>query len=215
VGAPGRLDRKNGIGIAMGNLPWENVPIAADVERLVHCPVVIENDAKLAGLSEAMLVKGKYDRVVYITVSTGIGIGVVINQEIDPYLADAEPGKMPLEHGGKMVAWESFASGHAIVQRYGKIAKDIKDDTTWKRIAHDIAIGLIDIIAVVQPQVIIFGGSVSMYFDRFDDFLVEALRKYEVPLIPIPPIIHAQRPEEAVVYGCYDLAKSRYGKARS
>lgn len=215
VGVPGRLDRKNGIGIAMGNLPWENVPIRADVEKLVKCPVVIENDAKLAALSEAMLVKDKYDRVVYITISTGIGVGVVVNQQIDPYLADAEPGKMPLEHNGKMAPWESFASGHAIVARYGKMAKDIKDDATWKHIAHDIAAGLIDVIAVVQPQIVIMGGSVATYFDKFDDFLIAALHKYEVPLIPIPPIIHAQRPEEAVVYGCYDLAKSLHGKARS
>jgi predicted NBD/HSP70 family sugar kinase len=215
VGVPGRLDRKKGIGVAMGNLPWKNVPIGPDVKKVLGCPVVIENDAKLAGLSEAMLLKHKYDRVVYVTVSTGIGVGVVINQEIDPYLADAEAGKMPIEHGGKMVPWESFASGKAIVKRYGKLAKDINDQATWKHIAHDIAVGLIDVIAVVQPQVVVLGGSVAAYFDKFDEFLLQSLRKYEMPLIPIPPIICAQRPEEAVVYGCYDLAKGLYGKARS
>ncbi|HSW98737.1 MAG TPA: ROK family protein [Candidatus Saccharimonadales bacterium] len=214
VGAPGRLDRKKGIGLAMGNLPWEDVPIGLDVEKIAHCPVVIENDAKLAALSEAMLVKDKYDRVVYVTVSTGIGVGVVINQQIDPYLANAEAGKMPLEHNGKMVPWESFASGRAITRRYGKMAKDIHDKATWKHIAHDIARGLIDIIAVVQPEVVILGGSVAAYFDRFGGLLVDALRTYEVPLIPIPPIIAAGRPEEAVVYGCYDLAKGLHGKAR-
>jgi glucokinase len=215
VGIPGRLDRKRGIGVAMGNLPWENVPVRADVERLVNCPVVIENDAKLAGLSEAMLLKGRYDRVVYVTISTGIGIGVVIGQVIEPNLIDAEPGKMPLEHHGKMVPWESFASGKAIVKQYGKLAKDIKDEKTWRHIAHDIALGLIDIVAVVQPQVIVLGGSVATYFDRFDELLNGALHHYEVPLIPVPPVIHAQRPEEAVVYGCYDLAKNLYGSAGS
>ena len=161
-----------------------------------------------------MLLKDKYDRVVYATISTGIGIGVVVNQQLEPTLLDAEPGKMPLEHNGKMVAWESFASGKAIVKRYGKLAKDIKDEKTWRHIAHDIAVGLIDIIAVVQPQVVVLGGSVATYFDRFDDLLNEALQRYEVPLIPIPPIIHAARPEQAVVYGCYDLAKMTYGSAR-
>jgi predicted NBD/HSP70 family sugar kinase len=215
VGVPGRIDRKNGVGLAMGNLPWENVPIRDDIARIVHCPVVIENDSKLAALSEAMLLKDKYSRVVYITISTGIGMGVVVDQQLDPVLLDAEAGKMPLEFHGKMVPWESFASGQAIVQRYGKLAKDIKDEATWRHIAHDIALGLIDVIAMVQPNVVVLGGSVASYFDRFDDLLDEALHRYEMPLIPIPPIIHAARPEQAVVYGCYDLARMTHGPSRS
>jgi len=208
VGVPGRLDRKQGIGIAMGNLPWEDVPIKKDVQALLtNCPVSLENDAKLAGLSEAVLVKDTYQRVVYATISTGIGIGVIVNQEIEPNLLDAEPGKMPLEHNGKMMAWESFASGKAIVKRYGKKASEITDPTTWKHIAEDIAIGLIDVIAMVQPQVIVLGGGVSTHFDHFGLFLKQALQAYEVPLIPIPAIIPASRPEEAVIYGCYELAK--------
>lgn len=215
VAVPGKLDRKKGIGIAMGNLPWENVPIRKDVERIVRCPVVIENDAKLAGLSEAMLLKNKYDRVAYVTISTGIGVGIIANQQIEPNLIDAEPGKTTIEHNGKMVAWESFASGKAIVKRYGKMARDITDLPTWRQISQDIALGLIHVIAVVQPQVIVMGGSVSAYFDRFGDLLHDALKRYEVPLIPIPPIIPAARPDDAVLYGCYDLAKSLYGKAHS
>lgn len=218
VGAPGRLDRKNGIGIAMGNLPWQNIPLRDDIQRVAKCAVIIENDAKLAALSEAMLLKSKYSRVAYLTISTGIGLGVVVDQKIEPTLIDAEAGKMPLEHHGKMVPWESFASGRAIVERYGRKAKDIKDEKTWTHIAHDIAIGLIDILAVVQPQVVVLGGSVATYFDRFDDLLVKALETYEMPLIPIPPIVHAARPEAAVVYGCYDLAKMTFtsdGKPRS
>lgn len=212
LGVPGKLDRKHGVGLVMGNLPWKDVPIRYDVQRIVHRPVVIENDAKLAGLSEAMLLKEKYHRVLYITISTGIGVGVIVDQHIEPNLVDTEAGKMPLEHNGKMVPWESFASGHAIVQRYGKMAKDIHDEATWRHIAHDIAIGLIDLIAVVQPDIIVFGGSVSTYFDRFERVLKEALERYETPLIPIPPLVPAARPEEAVVYGCYDLAKMTYGR---
>jgi glucokinase len=212
VGVPGRLDRKNGIGLAMGNLPWQNIPIRDDVQKIANCPVVIENDAKLAGLSEAMLLKDKYSRVVYLTISTGIGLGVIVDQKIEPTLIDAEAGKMPLEHHGEMVPWESFASGHAIVERYGRKAKDIQDEKTWTHIAHDIAVGLIDILAVVQPHIVVLGGSVATYFDRFDDLLLKTLRSYEMPLIPIPPIIHAARPETAVVYGCYDLAKMTFDK---
>lgn len=215
VGVPGLLDRKRGIGIAMGNLPWKNVPIQKDVERIASCPAVIENDAKLAGLSEAILLKNKYNRVVYVTVSTGIGVGVIANQQIEPMLVDSEPGKMPLEHNGKMVAWESFASGKAIVKRYGKRASEITDPAIWMQISEDIAVGLINVIAIIQPEVVVLGGGVGTQFKRFETLLEKALERYEVPLIPIPPIMHAARPEEAVVYGCYELAKSIYGKSGS
>src|SRR5258707_760987 len=50
---PGLVDRKHGIVIAFGNLPWQNIPAEADIEKIASCPVLIENDANLAGLSEA------------------------------------------------------------------------------------------------------------------------------------------------------------------
>lgn len=213
VGAPGKLDRKRGVGIAMGNLPWKDVPIAKDVAAMIgSTPVILENDAKLAGLSEAILLKDRYSRVVYVTISTGIGVGVIVDQKIEPNLVNAEPGKMPLEHDGKMVAWESFASGKAIVQRYGKRASDITDKTIWKQISEDIAVGLINVIAMVQPEVIVLGGGVATNFDRFEEYLKQALGRYETPLIPIPPIRSAERPEQAVVYGCFELARSLRGK---
>jgi len=215
VGAPGRIDRKKGTGVAMGNLPWKNTPLQTDIRKIVRCPVIVDNDANLAGLSEAMLLKHEYDRVLYITVSTGIGTGIIVDQAIDPAFADSEGGQILLEHNNKLMQWEDFASGSAIVRRYGKKAKDITDEQTWQHIAHDLSLGLIDLIAVVQPQIIVFGGSVGNYLDRFKKPLREALQRFETPLVPIPPFIEARRPDDAVLYGCYDLAKSVHGKTHS
>lgn len=209
---PGRVDREEGIGITFGNLPWENVHLAADIEKLVHAPFVLENDSKAAALSEAKLIKDDFKKVLYVTIGTGISAGLIINGIIDPEFADSESGHMLLEHEGKMQTWESFASGKAIVQKYGKRASAITDGTAWKAIAHNIAVGLINLIAVVQPEIIIIGGGVGVHFDKFGDFLVKELKKYENPMVPIPPIRAAQRPEEAVIYGGYELAKDRYGK---
>ena len=210
VGAPGRIDRERGIGLDMGNLPWHDVPLKKDLQALLDCPVVVENDANLAGLSEAMLIR-QYHRVLYVTISTGIGTGFIVDRVIEPSFADSEGGKMMLEHNGKVEEWEDFASGRAIFERYNKPARDITDPAAWRRIAKDISIGLIDLIAVIQPQAIVLGGSIGTYYDRYQEYLDEALERFETPLVPIPPIIKASRPEEAVVYGCYDLAKSTYG----
>jgi len=210
VAAPGKIDRKHGIAEAFGNLPWKDIPIKRDIERIAHCPVVVENDANLAGLSEAMLLK-QYDKILYITISTGIGTGIITKQTIDPYFADSEGGEIMLEHNGKLRRWEDFASGRAIVTRFGKKARDITDDKTWHLIARDLALGFFDLITLVQPDAVVVGGSVGSYFERYSTPLKQALKRFETPITPIPPIYKAQRPEEAVVYGCYDLAKSMYG----
>src|ERR1035437_1329698 len=61
VGIPAaQIDRQHGVGINFGNLPWKNVHILADAEKILRCPIVVENDAKMASLSEAMLVKDTY-----------------------------------------------------------------------------------------------------------------------------------------------------------
>jgi predicted NBD/HSP70 family sugar kinase len=208
------FDREQGIGVSFGNLPWKNVPIHNDVETIFECPIAIDNDAKLGCLSEAMLLKDTYKRVLYVTVSTGIGFALVNDGVIDENVGDGGGKMMLFEHDGAMVPWESFASGHAIVERYGKKAMDITDDATWIHISRDLGIGFIELIAILQPEVIVIGGSVGTYFERYGAFLNDEIRKYDIPLLDLPPIIGAQRPEEAVVYGCYDLAKQRFGDGR-
>lgn len=211
VGVPGRLDREKGVAISCGNLGWKNVAIQADIQRLVQCSVVMENDAKLAGLSEAMLVQDQYQKLLYVTISTGIGTALIVNQTIDTAFGDSGGSTIIVEHNGKSVTWEGFASGKAIVRRFGKRAEDIHDAKTWRIIAHDLAQGLIDLIAITQPGVIVFGGGVGQFLDRFKKPLSAELQKFANPMLTIPPLRTAARPQEAVIYGCYDLAKEMYG----
>lgn len=209
ISAPGKIDYESGTGVAMGNLPWKNVPIKQDLQKIAGCRVLLDNDANLAGLSEAILLKDQYSKVLYVTIGTGIGTAVVFDQEI--VLPDCEGGHMVLEYDGRMQKWESFASGRAIVKRFGKPASDITNPSDWQYIAHVLAVGLIDLIAFVQPQAIVLGGGVSQHFAQFEKPLTNELKKYETPMVPIPEIQIAQRPEEAVLFGCFELAKRNYG----
>ncbi|MCA9332698.1 ROK family protein [Candidatus Saccharibacteria bacterium] len=211
VAAPGRVDRHRGIGIRFGNLGWENVTLIEDLEQIFKAPGMLENDAKSAAYSEAKELQKKYKKVLYITVSTGIGCGYIINGIIDPKFADMEVGHMLLEHNGEFERWEDFASGKAIVNKFGKKASDITDKKDWYIISRNIAVGLINVIATLTPDIIIVGGGVGSHLDKFKDQLDERLITYENPMLTIPPIVKAKRPEEAVIYGCYELAKEKYG----
>jgi glucokinase len=214
VAAPGRLDRKHGRVIRFGNLAWKNVPLQADVERILKCPVVIENDANLAGLSEAQL-HPEAETVLYFTISTGIGTGFVHKRRLGPAMLDMEGGNIQLEHKGKLAKWESFASGKAIYEHFGKKVADIPSDdkTAWEYIVRNLVSGLLANVTITQPDLVIIGGGVGSYFDRYAALLRKELEKHALPVVKIPKLVQAQRPEEAVIYGCYDIAKQVYGHA--
>ena len=211
VAAPGTIDRNKGIVEQLGNRPeWKKLHLLIDVERITGCPMRIENDAKLGGLSEYMLLKNQYKRVLYVTISTGIGIGLTVNGKIDETIGDGGGRTIMLEHHGKLVPWETFGSGSAIVRTYGKMASEINDAPTWAKIVRTFTPGLIELVAILEPEVIVIGGGAGHYLDRFHDLLIADMHQYETPMLKIPPILGAKRPDEAVLYGCYDYARQKY-----
>ena len=205
---PAEVDRQHGIGLAFGNLSWHNVPILRDLKKIVgDIPIYIENDAKLAGLSEAKLLHKKYHKVLYLTISTGIGDGIIIDDKIDMDFADSEAGQMVLEHDGKLQRWEDFASGRALVERYGKKASEIDDPVIWEAFANNLARGINELLATLQPDIVIIGGGVGAHYEKFSEYLNASLKSMENDLVDVPPIVKAARPEEAVIYGCYEFLR--------
>lgn len=205
--APGQIDKTQSVVLRLGNLDWKNIHIRHEIEKMVpHTPVLLQNDAKLAGLGEA-LEHPKYRKVLYITVSTGVGMGFITDGKIDPYLADSEPGQMVLEYEGQVRKWEDFASGRALVRQYGKLASEIEDESIWRHFAKGLARGLNELIATLQPDVIILGGGVGAHYDKFAAPLKAELARLANAMVPMPPIMKAKRAEEAVIYGCYRYIK--------
>ncbi|MBX5435702.1 MAG: ROK family glucokinase [Alicyclobacillaceae bacterium] len=79
VGIPGFLDVDRGVVVEAVNLGWRDVPLVAELERVLGLPVAIENDANLAALGEAWTGAGRGTySVLCVTVGTGVGGGIVI-----------------------------------------------------------------------------------------------------------------------------------------
>lgn len=211
IAIPGRINREAGIIYSLGNLSWKDKSIKDDVSRILgDASVVIENDAKLAGLAEAGIVKEKYSYVVYITISTGIGVAAIKDGKIITSLQDLEMGKMPLKQDGSITAWEDFASGRAIYEKYGQRASDIQDENIWHEIGENIAYGTAIVCSALQPEVIIFGGGVGQYADRFSASLYSYLKNNLHANVIIPKeILPAHYKEESVIYGCYELIRQK------
>lgn len=208
VALPGTIDRETSTVLYFGNLPWENVHVAQDLSDTIHCPIILENDAKLASLAEADELSDLYSRILYVTVSTGIGFGLVVDGKIDYSVHDAGGKAMMMEHRGKMMPWEDFASGKAIVAQTGKMASEITDNSDWYMVARNIAVGLIELIVTLSPDCIVIGGGVGSHLSKFHEQLHEELELYRNKMITdMPQIRQAKHPEEAVVYGGYLLCK--------
>lgn len=205
VALPGII--KDGIAIWCNNLGWNNFDAASALAGMLgDTPILIENDANLAGLAETRELHTIPPLSLYVTVSTGIGTGVITNGHIDPGLRHSEGGRSLVEFNGTIHEWESFASGKAIVKAYGKYARDITSKRTWNQIADRISRGFLALIPVLQPDIIIIGGSIGTYFDQYSKQLNSILKDKLPSHIPLPKIIQAKHPELAVIYGCYYYA---------
>ena len=83
IGSPGPLDVKNGVIIENSNLPFKNFEIVKTIRETYDLPTYLDNDANVATLGEFMFGAGKgTENMVFITASTGIGGGAVINGKL-------------------------------------------------------------------------------------------------------------------------------------
>lgn len=137
VGIPGPLNIEEGLVYQAPNLGWENVPISEILEEKTSIPVNLENDANAAALGEKWFGAGQgIDNLLYITISTGIGGGIIIDRKIYHGANDGagEIGHMVIEPNGPLCGCgnygclEALASGTAI-SRMGKEAVEKHQNT--------------------------------------------------------------------------------------
>jgi glucokinase len=143
IGSPGPLNTREGIIYENANLPWKNVPIVKLMEDLTGIPVLLENDANAAALGEKWFGAGREaDDMLYVTISTGIGGGIIINRQIYHGINDVagEVGHIiidpegPLCGCGRRGCFEALASGTA-VNRMGREAVKNQQDTVLKELS--------------------------------------------------------------------------------
>ena len=131
IGAPGPLDSKNGMITCPPNLPtWTDIPIRKLIADQFSIPVTLENDANAAALAEKWIgAAQENENFLYITVSTGIGAGIIDNGQllrgqkgnagdIGHMVVDPSFGECSC---GQLGCLESIASGTAIAKRGSEI----------------------------------------------------------------------------------------------
>lgn len=222
---------------------WSDFNLVEWLEPIVEAPVFVENDANVAALGEAIHGAGKgYHIVLYITIGSGVGGGLIINNKIyhGAIPGEVEIGHLQLNRSG--ATFQSRCSGWAIDEKIrnliakepdGVLAKLVGDNTSaeaiflksaleqndlqaWKiynETVDDLAFGLSHAIHLFHPEIIILGGGFSLLGEILRKSIENKIPKYLMKAFhPGPVISLAKLKELAVPVGSVLLAHQNFEK---
>lgn len=167
-----RSSRTYGCITTTPKLEWANYDIVGAFKKSLKIAVGFDTDVNAAALGESVWGVSKgLSNSIYITIGTGVGVGVISNGALLHGMLHPEAGHILLRkhpddgyegscpyHGACL---EGLASGPAIEKRWGKPAAMLSDNSkVWELEAYYIGQALVDYIVTLSPQKIILGGGV-------------------------------------------------------
>lgn len=211
VGSPGIVDSVKGeiVGKAENLAGWKNIPLVQILRTEFDCPVYIDNDANVMALAEFSFGAGQgYSDIVYLTIGTGIGGGLILNKQ--PYTGfrnrGSELGHTPLVFQGRSCncgskgCLERYASLSALVTDYKELLRSqnlpIPEKLDAKLIAElykenqkeaiealdrhcdYLGYGIAGFVNTFSPQRVIIGGALSEYTEFYAEKIDKNVRKY-------------------------------------
>lgn len=146
VGSPGVVDSKNGAIVYSCNLNWRNAALAEEMEAVLGVPVCVTNDANAAALGEQFIGAGKgFRNVVFVTLGTGVGGGIVIDGKLFEGFrsAGAEIGHTVIRMNGERCGcgrkgcFEAYASATALIRQTRRAMEKHSESEMWKLCGGD------------------------------------------------------------------------------
>jgi glucokinase len=207
LAVPGPFSRSEGALLNPPGMPaaWHGLGLGAILEAHYHCEVVVENDANCGALAEATAGAARDDRTaVYFTVSTGVGTGVVRDRRLVIGRHDTEGGHQvlwpewlggPACDCGGAGCLEALASGRAIERRFGRRPEDLQDQQAWDDVGRWLGLAVTNATALLDPDVVVFGGGVCASWERFSNVLQSTVLTH-TKLQPPPRVLLGVLPEE-------------------
>lgn len=206
-------------------LAWVNYDIVGAFEKALGCPVGFDTDVNGSVLGEVTFgqAKGKKS-VVYVTIGTGVGVGVYIEGKLLHGMLHPEAGHVLIKkreddtYEGRCpyhkTCLEGLAAGPAVEERWGKKAIELKDEkAVWDLEAYYIAQALTGYILTLSPEMIILGGGImhqEQLFPMIRSYVLEMLNGYlqtdELKDID-HYIVSASLNDNQGIMGCLELAK--------
>ncbi len=210
VGVPGLVNHEAEQLVAAPNLPtvWQPKLSEDWLGAAIGLPVAMANDADLAAVGEANFGAAKNAReagkpvhdVVYVTISTGVGAGVVVGQRlVRGTTSGGEIGHTVIDRvaaaAGRPCTVEDLGSGTAIeraAQEAGLTARGAAlsdlvragDQTAtriWTEAMEAVGMGIANLAWIVSPQLVVLGGGVGMNHDIVAPTIARQLKQHGPP----------------------------------
>lgn len=187
IGVPSVVDRERGVVYNVQNIKnWDEVHLKSLLEEEFKLPVYIDNDANCFAYGEKIYGKGrKFENFVGITLGTGVGGGIIQKHHLlaDTNCGSGEFGEIPymdsiLEEycGSRFFTRTANESGYEIALKARK--GDQASIGLYEEYGKHIAVLVKIILLVLDPQAIIFGGSISRSYDLFSDSMNHYLKDF-------------------------------------
>jgi len=190
IGVPSVVDRVRGIVYDVANIPhWKEVHLKKALEETFKVPVYLDNDANCFALAERYFGAGRdYEHFVGLTVGTGLGGGIIQQGKLlkDANCGSGEFGTLPY----KDHTVEYYASGSFFSNVYGidggemyKLAKqqDTKALEAYRQLGRHLGEAVKMVVLTVDPQMIVFGGTVAEAHPFFEEAMLESLEDFAFP----------------------------------
>lgn len=192
IGVPGILDVEKGEIISINNIrEFNGFNLKNPVEKKYNLPTFINNDANCFALSEAYFGAGKdYKNIIGITLGTGVGGGLVINNKVysGNLGAAGEFGCIPYLDG----LFEDYGGSKFFTKNYGITGKELFEKAesgdseaqqNFRVYGKHIAALITKLMLFIAPEAIIIGGSISGAFKYFEPSIKEMLDNFMIPII--------------------------------
>jgi glucokinase len=232
LAVPGLVDPETGsVGGAANLAGWIDVPVAQMLRRRLPVAVRVENDVNLAALGEMWQGAGRGRRhLLFVAPGTGIGAGVIIDGKLyrgahrfAGEIGYSCPGPEHLEEDyGLLGRLEALASGPGLLRRARqRLGERLPADATARDVfamaragdaeaialceetATLIGIAVGNAVAVLDPEMIVFGGGLS----REGEALLSRVREVVYRIVPVKPeIVVSALGEDAQLYGAVLMA---------
>jgi glucokinase len=198
---------------------WKDFHLTAFLESELHVPAVMDNDANVGAAGEAVFGAGTgCDPVFYMTLSTGIGGGIVkggaIYRGADSWAG--EIGHLTVRPDGPEClcgargCLERMCAGIWMEHDHGKSAKELMQDTGFvQRYVVDLALGLKACIMLLNPARIVIGGGISKAQNAlFGPLRAELRRQITAWSQARIDVVPAALGDDSVLYGALALAQA-------
>jgi len=214
--AGGPLNWETGVVSPLHQPGWQDIPLKALMQGKYGCRFSVDVDTNLAALAEYD--HGKVSKLLYMTISTGLGGSLVVDGQIYRGMNGEHPelGHQSVPYrlaAGRTVACtcgsngclEALVSGSGIRRLYRKAPEELSKEE-WDEVSWNLGQGLRNLAAIYLPDVIVLGG--GLVFGARDSLLPPAIAvmRDHVKIVPHPKVTASDMGEHNVLAGAILLA---------